>query len=460
MQATRQVTMRLRLGAIVCAALASLPFLLLDSPALAQAQPTRTKIGVQASLTGSAAPAGKALSSAVQFAVDEANAAGANPRFEVEPFDSHSTEEGALQAARDAVASNVGIVLGPASSTLGLAACPTYATAGLPLIVSTVHADALTECSSVFRTVVSTGEIGDTLANYLGHVLHGTQATVIYKDDGYGRPLASRFKDAAARLGISDTEHAFSTVAEGDEAARQVLGDPAQPPVILGMTYQDVAPILAALRRGHYRGAIFGTATMARASFNGLFADDPETRTDPGFFTDGVYAASPVILDSANAKTLAFADRYRARTGQEPSWETAQAYDAATLTMAALRVAAPGGSAPGSSQRAAVRDYLMSLNSPERALAGLLGPLWFSTSRIRQQVVRMGRFDRGLFDSAPLQLVPVTTPDPAEVTSGAVFALEPGRFARIQRVVYTGVFINEIPRIDIPGARFSADLYL
>ena len=217
------------------------------------------------------------------------------------------------------VASDVAVVLGPASSTLGLAACPIYATAGLPLIVSTVHADALTECGSVFRTVVSAGEIGDTLANYLGHVLHGNEATVVYKDDGYGRPLASRFKDAAVRLGIREAEHAFSTAAEGDEIVRQILADPEQPPIILGMTYQDVVPILVALRRGHYRGSIFGTATMARASFNELFAGFPETRTDPGFFTNGAFAVSPVILDSANSATLAFADRYRARSGQEPS---------------------------------------------------------------------------------------------------------------------------------------------
>jgi hypothetical protein len=275
-----------------------------------------------------------------------------------------------------------------------------------------------------------------------------------------GRPLASRFKDAASRLGIHETEHPFSTAAQDEEVARQILADPAQAPVILGLTYQDIVPILVALRRGHYRGTIFGTATMARASFNELFTGYPETHTDAGFFTDGAYAVSPVILDSANAKTLAFADRYRARTGQEPSWETAQAYDAATMAMAGLREAAAKGSSPGSSRRAAVRDYLLSLNSPERAIAGLLGPLWFSPGRIRQQVVRMGRFDHGLLDSAPLQLVPVTTPDPAEVKSGAVFALDPGRFARIQRVVYTGVFINEIPRIDISGARFSADLYL
>lgn len=456
--------MRLRFStkAAICAAVVCLAPLVLHKPALAQGQPGSAKIGVHASLTGPGALAGKALLIAVQYAVDEASAAGVHPHFEVEAFDDHSTEEGARQVAKDIVASDVGIVLGPTASPLGLAACPIYAEASLPVIVSTIHADAITQCSSVFRTVVSTGEIGDTVANYIGRVLHGTQATVIYKDDGYGRPLAARFKAAANRLGINEAEHAFGTAHAGEEAARQALADPNQPPIILDMTYQDVVPILAALRRGEYRGAIFGTTTMARASFAELFSGYPEDRKDPGFFTDGVYAVSPVILDSANAQTLAFADRFRASTGQAPSWETAQGYDAAKLAMAALRAAAraQNASAKSASQRMAARDYLMSLDSPATAAGGVLGPLWFSPGRIRQQVVRVGRFHGGLLESASLQMVPVNEPDATELASGAVFSLEPGRFARIQRVAYTGVFINEVSRVDIPGTRFSADIYV
>ncbi len=441
-----------------CIAVACLAALAPQAPSLAQPATAPVKFGVHVSLSGPGQLAGKALLAAVRFAVDEANAGGAAPPFEIEVLDDRSTEDGARQAARDAVASGVGVVVGPTASTLGIAACPIYAAAGLPLIVSTIHADDITRCGSVFRTVVSTGEIGDTLANFLGHVLHGTDAAVIYKDDGYGRPLASRFREAATRLGIVVAEHAFATADDGQEAARKALADPAQPPLVLGMTYQDVVPILAALRRGGYRSPIFGTATMARASFNDLFAGYPESGKDPGYFSNGTYAVSPVILDSANARTLAFADRFRARTGQEPSWETVQGYDAARLAMAALR-AATGNAAPGSPRQAA-QAYLESLDSPEHALPGLLGPLWFSPGRIRHQVVRMGRFGSGLFNSATRQLVPVSNPEPAALASGAEFELEPGRFARIQRVVFTGVYINEVPRVDVASARFSADFYL
>jgi hypothetical protein len=34
-----------------------------------------------------------------------------------------------------------------------------------------------------------------------------------------------------------------------------------------------------------------------------------------------------------------------------------------------------------------------------------------------------------------------------------------GRFARLQRVVYAGIHLNEIARVDLPGSSFTADFY-
>jgi hypothetical protein len=69
---------------------------------------------------------------------------------------------------------------------------------------------------------------------------------------------------------------------------------------------------MVTLRRQNAPGIILGTATMARAGFADLFKDQPEEQKAPGYFTRGVYTASPMILDSANADMLAFAERYPA----------------------------------------------------------------------------------------------------------------------------------------------------
>jgi branched-chain amino acid transport system substrate-binding protein len=196
---------------------------------------------------------------------------------------------------------------------------------------------------------------------------------------------------------------------------------------------------------------------MARATFPGDFADQLEEKQRHGYFTDGVYATSPIIPDSANAATLAYAALFEAKFGHEPSWESIQADDGATLAMAAIRAALAKRPADTAAARREVLAYLKTLTAPSVALPGLAGPLWFTPQRIRPEPVRIGRFYGGLFESAPTQIVPVTNPDPTALASGAVFELGEGEFGRLQSVVYTGIYVNEISRVDLAQSNFGAD---
>ncbi len=426
-------------------------------------------IAVQSSLTGNSSAAGKNFAEAIGFAIDEANAAADGPRFVMQSFDDASMEAGSASATAAIIASDAAVVLGPARSPLAIAACRTYGQAGLPVIATTLHPDELTLNPTTFRTVISTGEIGETLAEYLGLILHSRRAVVFSVDNGYGRPLAARFKAEADRQGMAVNYFTFATRPERD-AIVQALGAEAagekqdMAPIVLGMEYEDAVPVLIALRRAGYRGVIMGTATMARANFPGSFAQEPEEKAHPGYFIENVYAASPMILDSANAEILAFAARYTARFGHAPSWEAVQAYDGAALAMAAFRralAAHPDFTAESvGARREAMLAAIRSFDSPTRAILGLNGPLWFTPDHIRRQPVRIGRFHKGILESAPLQLVPVADPDPGEIASGAVFQTRPGEFYRLQRVVQTGTFLNLIPHVHIAKSSFGADFYI
>lgn len=59
-----------------------------------------------------------------------------------------------------------------------------------------------------------------------------------------------------------------------------------------------------------------------------------------------------------------------------------------------------------------------------------------------------------------MQLVPVPRADRTEIAGGAVVDVGQGWYARLQQVVYTGVYLNEISRIDIAKSIFTADFYL
>jgi branched-chain amino acid transport system substrate-binding protein len=447
-------------AALLLVALASA--LTLVGPRHAAAQAPALKSAVATTLTGPFASFGVPVLDAARLATDEANAAGQGPRIVIEVHDDHGKSDDARDVAGDIAAGDALLVIGPPLTTAAIAAGLTYAEAGLVSITPTAHGDAVTDNETTFRLIVSTSEMGEALANYLRHVLGGMRAIVIYRDNGFGRPIAAGFKRAAERLGIALTEQTYTTAAELEALAAAAATDPEKPAIILGMLNDDAAAALVTLRRLGNRGAVLAPDAIAQDSFLDLFAGQPEYRENRSFFTEGVYAVSAMIIDSANAETLAFADRFRARYVRDPTWVEVQAYDAARLAIAAAQAvaASPEGAKDLPARRAAVRKYLEALDSPAHATAGLTSPLWFTPDHGREQAVRVGRFHDAVFESAPLQLVPVPNPDTSEIASGAIVDIGSGHFARRQRVVYTGVYLNEIPRVDIAQSRFTGDLYL
>ncbi len=426
----------------------------------ANAQSPPMKIAIAGTLTGSAAFYGIGVNDGVKLAVDEANADQKSTRIEVSVYDDRGTDDGARDIAGDITATDALAVIGPSLTTSAIASGLVYAEAGIASIVPTAHGDAVTDNETTFRPIFSTKDIGQSLADYLRYVLGGERAVVIFRNNGFGRPIAAGFRRAAERLGIAASYVSFSTMEELQEATRAAASEPDHPAVILGLLADDAVPALSGLRRQRLHGPILAPDSLAVDGLPDLFAGEPEYDRDHGYFTDGLYAVSPMILDSANAETLAFAGRFRVRYGRDPSWPEVQGYDAAQFAIAAVRSAASLPPSDLAGRRKAVLDYLASLDSPGHALPGLTGPLWFTPGRGRQQAVRVGRFHGKLFESAPIQLVPVTNPDHAEIDAGTVIDLGSGAYGRRQQVVYTGVYLNEISRVDIAQSRFTADFYL
>ena len=428
-----------------------------------QGTPATLHIAATLTLSGDTAAYGRLALEGAQLAVEEANATGTGPAIDLLPAADRGTPAGGQEAARQLTASDALVVVGPSHTVVAVEAGAVYADAGLACVTTTAGGDTVTQHATIFRASYLTSALGESLAHYLRYALRGTRAAVIVKEDeGYGEDVAAGFRRAAERLGITTTYHPFSTTAEVEAAAQRVAADPAHPAVILAMLLQNPVPAVITLRRQKAQGPILGPTSIAGEFFADLFKDQPEERQQPGFFTDGIYATLPLLFDSGNAATLALANRYRARFGREPTFIVAQGYEAARIAIAAVRATAAQtlATADRRTRREAIRTYLSELDRPERGVEGLNGPLWFTPERGRQQPLRVGRFHGAAFESAPLQLTPVPTPDPAELASGAVFAVEPGRYARLQRAVYTGVFINEIARLDLTRSSFNADFYL
>jgi ABC-type branched-subunit amino acid transport system substrate-binding protein len=410
-------------------------------------------------LTGSEAAFGRDALEGLQLALDEANARGDGPRLTLTAYDEQSDVAAAKRAARRIAASPAVFVLGSAFSVYALVEAPIFARAGLATL-ATASSDAITRNATTFRVLFRTSEQGELLANYVSRVLGVHRAAVIVQDDGYGRPLRDGFAAAAARLGLAAQYYAFTSLAQARQAARRVAADRRPQAAVLLTLDGPGAPIVVDLRRAGFRSAILGANAFSEGAFRERLAREPEEQRRPGALTDNLYAISAMLLDSAGAQTLAFADRFRARYHHDPSSAATEWYDLGTLSAAGARAVSATRTTGIPAMRAAAFRSFESLDRPSAAVAGLLGPIWFDANRGRTQALRIGRYSGGQLESAPLQIEPVVKPAAAELAAGEVFATAPGRWARLQRVVYTGVYLNGISHIDLPRSSFGADFYV
>jgi ABC-type branched-subunit amino acid transport system substrate-binding protein len=428
-----------------------------------RAEDTTLNIAAALSLTGPGSFYGAPILDGVQLAVDEANQSGEpGPRIGLQVIDDRSGVEQAEAVARQVCATQAIAMVGPALTVQALSAGPFYARCGLPSIPATAHGDDVPKAATTFQPVFNGGSMGSALAVYYKHVLKGQRAIILFRRDGYGTPVAQGFQRAAAQLALDTAEYGFGNAAERDAAVQAAVRDPAHPAIVLGMLNADAVPILLSLRRSGVFSPVLAPSAIGGEDFVAQFAREPEEQRQKGFFTEKVFAASPILFDSANADVLAFAQRFRDRYGRAPSWPAVQGYDSARLAiLAARRAGAPvsADAADLARRRSRALQALSALDSAHPA-DGVTGPIWFTADRRRDQAVRIGLFHDGLFDSAPIQLVPVGNPAPEEIASGEVFEALPGRFVRRQRVVYTGIFVNEIPRVDLTKSTFIIDFYL
>jgi ABC-type branched-subunit amino acid transport system substrate-binding protein len=439
----------------------SLAAMLLGGCAASAAGRQKIEVAAAISLSGDSATFGVGSLDGVTLALEDANARNAGPRIELKVYDINSTEEGARAAAAQIVGSPAVAVIGPTSSKSSLAAGPIFAQAGLASITTTATSDLITDNATTFRVLFKNSDQGEILATYLYRVLGQRAAAVLVADDSYGRTLEKGFRSAAERLGIEATYEVFKPGENVEAMAAAAATRLQHMPVVLAMLDTDGARILPVLRRADVNGPFLGGDAFGVETFNSNFANLPEDKKSPGYFCDKLYGITPMLLDSANAEMLTFAERFKARFGHQPGWIAVSGYEAALAAVEAIRGLPPETTEKGTAAaRAAVLSALSAFNDPAHAPAALLGPMVFDSTRGRETTVRVGRFTRGHFESAPLQIVSVVNPHETEVKSGAVFEMAPGSYARLQQVIYSGIFVNEIMWIDQPHFTFGADLYV
>jgi branched-chain amino acid transport system substrate-binding protein len=423
-------------------------------------------------LSGPDADIGQEQLRAVELAVNALNAGGGigGRPVEVVSYDDQNDAKLAAQRAQEIAANpRVMLVIGHDLSDASLAAKPIYEQAGLAAISPSSTADSLTENDPwYFRSVFTNHGEGEIIAAYAQHALGHDRASVISSPGAYESSLASAFVDSFGRTGTIakqwtlDPAHldaSIKTIVDELKATK----DPGI--VFLPLLPDEAHPLLLAMGRAGVKAPMIGGEALGYEDFTHLFEKEPEEIAHPGFFTNGLYAASPLIYDSLGGDALAFAQHYRSAYGTSPEWFGAKAYDAATLALHAIGVLNAVQSPPANlaAARKEIRDALAATDSIDASVAGLNGPLFFDKSNSAPQSLSFGEFDLDRLLSAPIQYRAVQDPErfdlAADLADGRAFEID-GQTFRQYRVVYVGIDINEISNLDAQAQTFDADFFL
>ncbi|MBV8642130.1 MAG: ABC transporter substrate-binding protein [Verrucomicrobia bacterium] len=416
---------------------------------------------------------GKEALDAVHLYFDEVNRQGGvrDHPLEVIPYDDADKPVIASEKAREVAASQALVVIGHFTSPASLAGGKIYREASIPAITAFATVPGVTAGNPYyFRLAIESSAQGHFLAAYAKNVLGQRRARVIFSDEAYGRSLRAAFADEFVEEG-GEMEGEWAWDPDGPveqhaaviEQASTNIANGESGVLVLAVGTDLTKEVVLRLRRTGVNPVILGGSSLG-SDFPQRFRDEPEEQREPGYFTNNTYLAAPLLLDSSSERSLEFSEQLFNRYGLRADEVSAKYYDAALLIVEALR----SGQVQLTSQsrdadRRTIREWLARQVNPSQAITGLTGPMYFDQNQSAILNVRIGRCTEGQCVSAPIQLAAV--PDPRlidldrELAAGHVIRVRQ-QFYWLQRVVYTGIDINQISRVDTSKGTFSSDFYL
>jgi branched-chain amino acid transport system substrate-binding protein len=219
------------------------------------------------------------------------------------------------------------------------------------------------------------------------------------------------------------------------------------------------------IKEANLKNTLIGETSFSEQAFVNGFQSFPKEQLNPGYYTNDIYVATPLIFDTANESALQFQEDYRAKYQQEPDWSAAYAYDTAMVLINAIKKKHIQGQPKTLKRdREQIRDYLANQIYIEKAIKGITGFNYFDENRDSQKPVVMGVYKNNHLISALTQLQIIKNineiPDLNLALKNEQVLLINDQYLYKTNVVYTGIEINKISDIDLKTLTYTLDFHL
>ncbi|MEA2931567.1 MAG: branched-chain amino acid transport system substrate-binding protein [Actinomycetota bacterium] len=326
-----------------------------------QAQGQQTyKLAFVGPLTGPNANLGINIRNGATVAVEEANQAGGDVKFQLEEFDTQGDPaQASTQKDRFINDSAIRGVVGPTFSGETRAVIPSLQAAGLVMVSASATATALpTELpgQTVFHRLVPDDDIqGKGVTDYVTKKLTVTRAAYVNDNADYGKALADGTREQLEKAGVTTVLNEVIDPKSQDFSAviNQVRAlSPAPDMIFYGGYYSEA-------------GRLKKQLTDAQVNVRFVSGDGS---LDVGFVASAgapaaegtqVTCACKLATADAPGKLGEFAKAYQTRWNTAPATYSTEGYDAANILIKGLR--------EGHTTRQALLDYVENLGPYEGA---------------------------------------------------------------------------------------------
>jgi len=255
-------------------------------------------------------------------AADMALAEFQSPNIQLLVKDDGGTAPGAQLAAQQAIQDGAEIILGPVSAASVGAAAQAALGRGLPLIAFSNDVNVASKGVHLLSFLPEADV--DRVVDYAA--ANGKRSfAALVPDNAYGTAVEAEFRQVVSRKGgrVVALEHYPADRQQIEEPTRRIA-EAAREADTIFVPDPDAAPAVASALGANKRVQLVGTWLW----------DDPRSLSDPSL--QGGWYAGPDIVGFR-----AFANRYRARYGQDPVRTATLAYDAVSLVAALVKTQGP-----------------------------------------------------------------------------------------------------------------------
>jgi branched-chain amino acid transport system substrate-binding protein len=430
------------------------------------------QIAVIGPMSGKDQEGGQAMLRGVNLYAEEVNTSGGinGRKLEVIAYDDQNNKETARNKAMEiAKDSNTLIVIGHYYSSISLEGGKIYEEYGIPAVTASATAPEVTEGNDwYFRVVPDTNLQGKLSALYMKNILEQEAVYIVFEQDAYGKTLQRSFERASRDLGLH-IKNIWSVDSQiddvgliFDEITDELQRDPNPGALFVALQDHEAVKLVRSIRDTGIDLAIMGGDAIGSESFQRQFVKITPETASPGYYTDGIYAATFFISDISNSKARQFSKKFKRRFDKEPDDMAATHYDAAAIAVEAIRKAKIEITVEQS--RNNIRNQLSSFRYFETAHKGITGRIFFDTHGNVVKPFPIGVYSHGRLISASTQLGPIVNLDTIvdlqkELEEGNIIPID-DRFVYRTMVIYTGIDINEISNISPINETFTADFYL